>query len=279
MLNLFAAVFSSALVSVAMRLSKTHVKKETALLAVNYLICSLLSWGNTGFAVLFPGGPGLSAAIGLGLVNGFLFLAGFVLLQWSIRRNGVVLSATFQKLGLLVSMVVSVACFGEQPEPWQWFAFALAVAAIVLMNFRPGEGKAGSVAGLLLLLLAGGGCDAMSKVFEVYGSAALSGHFLLYTFLVALGLCVLLMIWKRQGLPGQAEWVFGLIVGVPNYYAAKFLLASLASLPAVIVYPVYSVATLLSVTFAGVVLFRERLIKRQWLALGMILAALVLLNI
>ena len=77
MLNLFAAVFSSALVSVAMRLSKTHVKKETALLAVNYLICSLLSWGDTGFAVLFPGGPGLSAAIGLGLVNGFLFLAGW----------------------------------------------------------------------------------------------------------------------------------------------------------------------------------------------------------
>lgn len=279
MLNLCLAVLSSALVSITMRLSKSHVKKETALLAVNYLLCSLFAWGDTGLSSLFPAAVGLPTAIGLGFINGFLFLAGFVLLQWSIRHNGVVLSATFQKLGLLVSMVVSVACFGEQPEPWQWFAFALAVAAIVLMNFRPGEGKAGSVAGLLLLLLAGGGCDAMSKVFEVYGSAALSGHFLLYTFLVALGLCVLLMIWKRQGLPGQAEWVFGLIVGVPNYYAAKFLLASLASLPAVIVYPVYSVATLLSVTFAGVVLFRERLIKRQWLALGMILAALVLLNI
>ena len=279
MLNLCLAVLSSALVSITMRLSKSHVKKETALLAVNYLLCSLFAWGDTGFSSLFPAAVGLPTAIGLGFINGFLFLAGFVLLQWSIRHNGVVLSATFQKLGLLVSMVASVACFGEQPEPWQWFAFALAVAAIVLMNFRPGEGKAGSVAGLLLLLLAGGGCDAMSKVFEVYGSAALSGHFLLYTFLVALGLCILLMIWKRQGLPGQAEWVFGLIVGVPNYYAAKFLLASLASLPAVIVYPVYSVATLLSVTFAGVVLFRERLIKRQWLALGMILAALVLLNI
>ena len=279
MLNLCLAVLSSALVSIAMRLSKSRVKKETALLAANYLLCSVLSWADTGFAPLLPAGPELSTAVILGLLDGFLFLAGFVLLQWSIRHNGVVLSATFQKLGLLVSMVVSVACFGEQPEPWQWFAFALAVAAIVLMNFRPGEGKAGSVAGLLLLLLAGGGCDAMSKVFEVYGSAALSGHFLLYTFLVALGLCVLLMIWKRQGLPGQAQWVFGLIEGVPNYYAAKFLLASLASLPAVIVYPVYSVATLLSVTFAGVVLFRERLLKRQWLALGMILAALVLLNI
>ena len=279
MLNLCLAVLSSALVSITMRLSKTHVKKETALLTVNYLLCSLFAWGDTGFAVLFPAGLGLRTAAGLGIVNGVLFLAGFVLLQWSIRRNGVVLSATFQKLGLLVSMVVSVACFGERPEPWQWFAFVLAVAAIVLMNFRPGEGKAGSMAGLLLLLLAGGGCDAMSKVFEVYGNPALSGHFLLYTFLVALGLCILLILRKRQGLPGKAEWVFGLIVGVPNYFAAKFLLASLVSLPAVIVYPVYSVATLLAVTFAGVVLFRERLEKRQWLAMSLILVALVLLNI
>lgn len=279
MLNLLLAVLSSALVSVAMRLSKPYVKKETALLAVNYLLCSLLSWGDTGFTVLFPAVTGLPTAAVLGILDGFLFLSGFVLLQWSIRRNGVVLSATFQKLGLLVSMLVSVICFGERPESWHWFAFCVALAAIVLMNYRPGGEKAGSMGGLLLLLLSCGGCDAMSKVFEVYGSTALSGHFLLYTFLTALGLCILLTIVRRQGLPGKAEWVFGLIVGIPNYFAAKFLLAALVTLPAVIVYPVYSVATLLAVTFAGIALFRERLEKRQWLAMGMILLSLVLLNI
>ena len=40
-----------------------------------------------------------------------------------------------------------------------------------------------------------------------------------------------------------------------------------------------SVATILAVTLAGVVFFREKLTRRQWLALGAILAALVLLNI
>lgn len=278
MLNLILAVISSALVSIAMRLSKSHVRNSVALLAVNYVLCALLAWSDTGFGVLFPALPGLGKAVGLGIVNGFLFLAGFVLLQWSIRRNGVVLSATFQKLGLLVSMVVSVVCFGELPQPWQWFAFALALAAIVLMNYHPRE-KASSMAGLLILLLAGGGCDTMSKVYEVYGSAALSGHFLLYTFLIALGLCLALLAAKRQGLPGKAEWGFGLLVGIPNYFAAKFLLASLAQLNAVIVYPVYSVATLLVVTVAGVLLFRERLRRLQWAALGMILLSLVLLNL
>ena len=279
MLNLCLAVLSSALVSIAMRLSKPYIKKETALLATNYLLCSALSWADTGFAPLLPAGPGLPTAVGLGLLDGLLFLAGFVLLQWSIRRNGVVLSATFQKLGLLGSMVVSVACFGERPAPWHWFAFALALAAIGLMNRRSGGETAGSMAGLLLLLLSCGGCDVMSKVFEVYGSARLSGHFLLYTFFTALGLCILLIAVRKEGLPGKMEWIFGFFVGIPNYFAARFLLASLTSLPAVIVYPVYSVATLLVVTLAGVLLFRERLRKQQWAALGMILLSLILLNV
>ena len=57
MLNLCLAVLSSALVSIAMRLSKSRVKKETALLAANYLLCSVLSWADTGFAPLLPAGP------------------------------------------------------------------------------------------------------------------------------------------------------------------------------------------------------------------------------
>ena len=276
MLNLLLAVTSSALVSITMRLSGTKIKNNIAMLAVNYMMCSFLAWGYTGFAGLFPAQGG--STLLMGSMNGILYLAGFVLLQRSIRINGVVLSSTFIKLGLLVSMVVSVAFFGERPELWQWAGFALAVAAIVLMNYRPGAEKAGNMAGLLLLLLAGGGGDAMSKVFEELGNSAQSGHFLLYTFLVALICCLLLCARKKQSI-GKMEWAFGLLVGIPNFFSAKFLLGALKDIAAVIVYPVYSVATILTVTVTGILLFREKLDKRQWMALTMILVALVLLNI
>ena len=214
----------------------------------------------------------------MGGINGVLYLAGFVLLQRNIRTNGVVLSSTFIKLGLLVSMVVSVLFFGERPELWQWAGFLLAVAAIVLMNYRPGEGKVGITAGLLLLLLAGGGGDAMSKVFEELGNPAYSGHFLLYTFLVAFCLCAILS-GSRKEKAGKREWLFGLLIGIPNFFSAMFLLGAVKDLAAVIVYPVYSVATILVVTVTGILAFREKLEKRQWMALAMILVALVLLNI
>ena len=276
--NLLLAIVSSALVSVTMRFSETKIKNNTAMLAVNYVMCALLAWAYTGFDSWFLSGTGRQSTVIMGWINGILYLAGFVLLQRNIRINGVVLSATFIKLGLLVSMAVSVIFFGERPEIWQWAGFFLAVAAIVLMNYRSGEGKAGNMAGLLLLLLAGGGGDAMSKIFEELGNPVFSDHFLLLTFLTALGLCLILFAISKES-AGIWEVLFGLLVGIPNFFSAKFLLGALKEIAAVIVYPVYSVATILTVTVTGILVFREKLEKRQWLALAMILVALVLLNV
>ena len=277
MLNLLLAILSSALVSITMRISEPKVKNNISMLMVNYIMCAALAWCYAGISL--PEASGFPFMLGTSLVNGVLYLAGFVLLQHNIRVNGVVLSSTFIKLGLLVSMVVSVAFFGERPGALQWLGFALAVAAIVLMNFRPGEGKAGNALGLVLLLLAGGGGDAMSKVFEELGNPALSDHFLLGTFLTAFVICAALLVLGKAGKPGRWEFAFGALVGIPNFFSAKFLLAALEDLAAVIVYPVYSVATILTVTLAGVLRFREKLEKRQWMALVIILLALVLLNI
>ena len=276
--NLILAIASSALVSITMRFSGSKIKNNLSMLAVNYIMCTFLAWVYTGFGSLYPTVDGSLTAAVFGAVNGVLYLAGFVLLQRNIRTNGVVLSATFIKLGLLVSMAVSVVFFGERPEIWQWAGFALAVTAIVLMNYRPGEGKAGNIAGLLLLLLAGGGGDAMSKVFEELGNPALSDYFLVVTFGTALLFCLILCKAGKEKM-GRWEVLFGLLIGIPNFFSAKFLLGALQDIAAVIVYPVYSVATILTVTVTGILVFREKLEKKQWLALGMILVALVLLNI
>jgi drug/metabolite transporter (DMT)-like permease len=214
----------------------------------------------------------------MGTVNGALFLCSFVLLQHNIRKSGVVLSSLFQRLGLLVSLAAAVLLFGELPTPLQAAGFVIALGAIVLINTGKGASFGSGGAGLLALLVLGGLGDTMSKVFETWGDSALAPQFLLYTFGAALVLCLALMLYKKQR-PGRYELLFGVLIGVPNFFSARFLLRALGSLPAVIVYPTFSVATILVVTLAGVVFFGEKLTRRQWLALGAILAALVLLNI
>ena len=279
MIDLCLAIVSSALVSIVMRLSERRVRGTVSMLAVNYFMCLFLAATYTGVENLFPDQPGLVQTVGLGAINGALYLLGFVLLQISVKKNGVVLSATFMKLGLLVPLVVSVVFFGELPKPAQIVGACIAVAAIILINFEKEDSELGVQAGLLLLLLlAGGGGDAMSKVFEELGNGALSEQFLLYTFLFALLFCLALVLHRREK-PGKADLFFGLLIGIPNYFSARFLLKSLEHLAAVIVYPTYSVATIVVVTMAGVCFFRERLKKRQWVAVAAILVALALLNL
>ena len=189
-----------------------------------------------------------------------------------------VLSATFMKLGLLVTMVVSVCLYGEIPGVWESLGFLLAVFAIILINYRKESGTVSSKFSLIWLLLCGGMADAMSKIFEESGIPGMGDPFLFFTFATALLLCGIYMVLKGQRI-GKPEVLFGLMIGIPNFYSSRFLLGALGKLPAVIVYPVYSVGTILVVTLTGLLLFRERLSKRQWIALGIILAALVFLNL
>jgi len=279
MLYLLLAIFSSAMVSIVMRLSDRKVTGNFAMLVMNYLMCSLLAAFSAGFGNLFdPSSPQLAITTAMGCVNGLFYLVSFVWLQVNVRRNGVVLSSTFMKLGLLVTMVVSICFYGEMPNFMQATGFVLAVSAIILINYRKEETKTGFKAGLLWLLLCGGMADAMSKIFEESGVPGMEGQFLFFTFGTALVFCVLCMVVKGQKI-GKWEIFFGLLIGIPNFYSSKFLLRALEDVAAVIAYPVYSVAGILVVTLAGVCFFRERLAKRQWFALGIILAALVLLNI
>ena len=278
MINLILAVVSSALIAIFMRVSSDKVKGNISMLAVNYLVCLIMAGVYAGFRVVQPDAEGFGSMLGMGVFNGFLFLASFMCMQFNTAKNGIVLTSIFMRLGLLVPMTLAVFAFGELPTALQAVGFVIAVAAIVLINFEKGASGAGSKLSLLLLLLLGGSCDAMSKIYERLGAAALSDQFLFYTFGMAFILCTALMLAKKER-PGLAELFYGAIIGIPNFFSAKFLLASLDTLDAVIVYPTYSVATILVVTLTGVAVFHERLKKRQWIALGAILVSLVLLNI
>ena len=250
MVSLLMAILCSAAISLAMRLSTGRVKSNVGLLAMNYLTCFVIAVAFTGVDSLLPKEAGFRTALVLGSGQGLLYLAAFVLLQLNIRKNGVVLSAIFQRLGLLVPMVVSMLLFGEVPELMQIIGFCVAIFAIVLINMEKEQTVMQFKLGLLLILLAGGGADVMAKFYEEWGNPALAPQFLLYTFATALVLCLVMLLWKKER-PGVAELLYGAAVGVPNYFCAKFLLASLDTVPAVIAYPTFSVATILLVTLAG----------------------------
>ena len=278
MVDLILAIICSSMVSITMRISSDKVKNGLCQLAASYLTCfvfAALYVRDTGF---FPKHSELGHTLILGMIGGAVYLAGFVLLQLNIKRSGVVLSSAFMKLGLIVPMIISVFFFKEEPTAFQLFGFAVAIAAIIVMNSERGSSDSKFHVGLILLLLGGGFADAMSKIYDETGVPELSALFLFYIFFTAFLFCVLIII--RKGLRFEPnDLKYGALVGIPNFFSSRFLLSSLDSVSAVIVYPTFSVGTMLVVTLVGITFFGERLRKNQWLALFMILAALLLLNI
>ena len=177
-------------------------------------------------------------------------------------------------------IVLVLYLFG--PGILQITGIILAIAAILIVNSPEKEDDSRTTVtapkALILLLLLGGSGDAMSKIYEELGPARYTSQYLLYTFAVALILCTLTALLRRQRFT-KPDILFGCLVGLPNYYSARFLLLSLSEVPAVAAFPTFSIGTILLTGAAGVALFGEKMTKRQWIAIGIVIAAMVLLNI
>ena len=282
MLFLLLAILSSASMALALRFFRDPAGNRYGIILGNYLSCVLLA------ALLTPRGTSLlqssPATLWMGLISGLFYVAALVLMQASVHRSGAGLSSAFARLGLLVSLLVSVLWFGERPGAAQLLGVVLVLAALALIQ---GGGARDPQARrsfwlLLLTLLCSGGADAMSKVFEQLGDPGQSTHFFFWLFLTALLLTAGLAL--AEGKRGGKrlllrELAAGAAVGIPNYFSSWLLLLALQRLPAFLAYPIYSTGTILLVLGAGALLFRERLNRRQGIGVGLILAALVLLNL
>ncbi len=278
MFYLILAIITSSLVSIMMRVGESHVKENNiSLLSVNYFVCFLLSIVYMGTGAVSTAGEGLKIAVGLGFLNGFFYIGSFVAFQYSVKRNGVVLSSIFMKLGILIPMILSIVAFKETPTVRQVVGFAIALVAIILINFEKNSANVTFKLGLLLVLIGCGCADGMSKVYEELGTPKYEEQFLVLTFLLACLISLIIVIVKKQRF-GKNELLYGVLLGVPNYYSARFLLKALGQVPAVVAYPTFSVATIALVSMTGVIAFKERFSKKQILAIIIITVSIVLLN-
>ncbi len=277
MIYLILAIISSALTSIVMRFSEKHVQNNMGMFMANYGVCVLLSRIFMGETRVFVSQAGMPIAVALGLFSGVLYLGNFVILKNNMKQNGVVLATTFMKLGVLVPTLMAIIVFRERPKALQIIGFVIALVAIVMIHFeKEGLTQGQKKGALLILLIISGITDSMANVYDKTGAASLKDHYLFYTFLAAFVIALILAVKQRIG---KWDVLFGILIGIPNYFSARFLLAAVGKVPAVIVYPAYSVTAIVIISAVGVLVFREKISRKKAVALGLILISLVLLNV
>ena len=285
MLYLILAVLSSAAMALVLKCFRNQKGNRYGILLGNYLTCVVIALVLLPDKGLILSGSWITLVCGIG--GGLFFVLALVCMQSSIRANGAGLTSAFARLGLIVALGLSILLFREHPTAPQFIGIGLALGAIVLLGADGGGSRSakqgGRGFGLLLLTLAASGCaDAMAKVFDMYGNGREDSLYFFWLFSTAVLLCgVLLLAEQRRTGNGVrlGEFAAGVLVGIPNYFSSWLLLRSLQELPAVLVYPTYSTATILLVLGCGALFFRERLSRRQRPGILLILLALALLNL
>lgn len=279
MIYLILAIVGSALISIVMRLSEGKIKGRISMLAANYATCMIMASFYIGWGNMIPTGEKVGITTSMGLFNGILYVVSLVLMQINIRKNGVTLPNVFSKLGsLIVPLIASVIFFGEVPGVLQIVGAVIAMLSIVAINKGSEQSAVASMGMLAVIFVVDGLGSVMSKVFGEVCNPLLSDHFLLFTFASAFAVCLVMIIRGKETF-GVNEIIYGMGIGIPNFLSSRFLLQALAELPAVVVYPTRGVATIVLISLAGVLMFKEKLSKRQWYAMGAILVSVALLNI
>lgn len=278
MVYLLLAITCSALISICMRISEKHIKNEMGMFMANYALCILLSFVYMDGKPAFPV-QGLPVTVGLGVINGILFLAGFLFLKLNMKHNGIVMASTFMKLGVLIPTLMAVVVFGEMPRWTQVVGILIALAAIIIIHFeKDAIQESNKKLWLLILLLVSGITDSMANIYDKVGNAEGQDAYLFITFFVAFLLALVVALRSKTKFSAK-DVLFGIVIGVPNYYSARFLLLAVGSVDAVLAYPTYSVATIVVITVVGILAFREKVSAKKMLALGLTAVALCLLNI
>lgn len=279
MLFLITAIICSSGVALTLRYSGKHEKSSHMTLTANYVVSALLCLVFMTEKKLVPVTPDMRIALYLGLINGALYLVTLIINRVNIEKNGTPLTASFSHLGVLIPTLLSIIVFGDQPNGLQWFGVFMAVTAIIIINLpTTNEKRIPFPIGLILLFVGGGCADMMSKVFEHFKIPDCDSLFLFYTFFVALILCVIWGLFKKEPFAFR-DIIYGVVLGGFNYSSTMFLLKAVLVLPAFLVYPVYSVGVIVFINLVNRFFLKETITRRQYLGMALICVALVFLNL
>lgn len=292
MFYLLLCVFFNTLLVFIFKLFQRFQVKTFQAIVVNYVICLVTGafFDPSALPMMAheAGAPWTVASWCLGT----LFIGSFYLIALATQRIGVSAATVAMKISLVIPVLFSLLVLQNSLKAYTFLNYAgmgLALAAIVFTSRRPASGPAQATGAAALTLpmvvfLASG----LGDVIINYANDQLlqpeqAGAFTLFTFTasgtigiiaIAYQLLVLRTPFARKSL------VAGIALGIPNFFSIFFLIKALSAFQndGAFLYPVNNIGIILLGTLGGILFFKERLSKLNWLGLLLAVVALLLMS-
>jgi drug/metabolite transporter (DMT)-like permease len=278
MIYLIIASLSITVLSLTMRKATLSTDTLWGMILGNYMTATILTGIITITSPIFT--PSLFT-IGLGAVTGITYTAGMYLNLVLMGKRGAAITASMIQLAVLIPITVSVLFYNETMSTNQLLGITLAVTSLPLLASKASqklEIDKTILPMILLTILVVGFSQTSTKILIQSGLQAENNFFFLAIFASA-SLLVMPLAYRNREQVRKTDAAYGFGVGVFNLLSNRSLLIALTTLPGAIVFPVSSAGSLLMVTIAAIILFKEKVSRANIVGIILTILAVVLINI
>lgn len=219
------------------------------------------------------------------IILGILFITVFNIMALTVQKNGLSVASVASKMSVVIPIVFGLYVYHEKLGFLKILGILFALCAVYLASIK--EKKVSiNLKGLWLpisLFFGAGIIDTSINYIEnTYVAANGIPIFSATIFFFAGIVGTLILITKRFKGPLKLNYksvIGGFVLGIANYYSIYFILLALQSehLESSIVFTINNVAIVTASTLLGLVLFKEKLLLKNWIGIGLSLISIILI--
>lgn len=220
------------------------------------------------------------------VILGFLFISVFYLAALTTQRSGLSVVSVATKMSVAIPVFFGIILYNESTGIIKITGIILALAAVYLTSIKKKEGiriRKRNLIFPLLVFFGSGIIDTTLKYLETsYVAEADVALFSSTIFAIAgcIGICILIF----QGIQGKLKVSFknvlgGIVLGIPNFGSIYFLVLALRTegMESSTIFPLNNVAIVMISTFLGILLFKERMLIKNWIGIALAIASIILI--
>ena len=285
MIHLILSIVLSSFLFVIFKYFEKFRIDNLQAIVVNYFVAFSIGYATTQEKVHFTEIPEQPWFYGV-VFLGFLFILLFNVMALTAQKAGMSVASVAGKMSVVIPIAFGIIVYNESYGVLKIFGIALALVSVYLTSKKDtGQFNAKYIYLPITLFIGSGILDTALKYVE--NNYVADGGLELYSasiFLVAgvigvfyLGVLAVL---------GKVKFQFkniigGIALGIPNYYTIYYLLQALEmkEFETSTLFTINNVAVVSISTLLGILIFREKLNKRNWLGVLISIIAIILVTI
>ena len=283
MLYLLTTTLLSTAIFIVFRLFKKYGIDNLQAIVANYIVAA-----STGFwlydkelsAFQIIGAPWF----GLILIIGVFFIGVFFLFALSTQKAGVAVTAVSSYMSVVIPTAAGFIMFGDAFGMQKFIGILLALVALYLALAKDKGAKQIKAATIflpLIIFFGTGANDLLMKIAQDrYPSEELPVMVAtIFSVALAIGFVIVLV----QSLRGKTilhvrSWLAGIVLGLINFGSTYLLLKSMEFYTSSTLFPIRNTGVVGLSALAGLLLFGERLTRKNWLGIILAIVSIVLIT-